>query len=82
MCPLEVLTGKERHSRDGNGEARTLKKYAHQRKTTRSNNDSLQLQILFGAYDPVDKRVVGKESCNRKDVLWHVVDVGKGTSKV
>ena len=38
--------------------------------------------VLFGADDPVDKRVVGRESCDRKNVLWHVVDVGQETSKV
>ena len=44
LCLVEVLTGKERRSRDGNGEVRMLKKYAHQRETTGSNNDSLQLR--------------------------------------
>ena len=27
--------------------------------------------------DPVDKRDIGKESCSRRDGLWHVVDVDK-----
>ena len=35
--------------------------------------------------DPVDKRDIGKESCSRRDGLWHVLDVrnkGQGTARV
>ena len=38
--------------------------------------------ILFGADDSVDKRDIDKESCSRKDDLWHVIYCRHGTAKV